>query len=199
VEGSGLGVVLNTGSDTLMGQVALLANKSHLKRTILQREILRFTTVIAVLAVFTAISCMILWATWLRVQYPNFLNLSNMLATDMGVIVSFVPEGFPIGKHSLFDLRGVLTYHPVSSLRAAVTLILTIIARKMKSQQILVKSLTIVETLGCVNVVCSDKTGTLTTNKMTVVKARILSIIHTTTTTTTTTTTCSLNSSKSLF
>jgi len=48
----------------------------------------------------------------------------------------------------------------------AVTLVLTVIARRMKDQKVLVKSLPIVETLGCVNVICSDKTGTLTTNQM---------------------------------
>ena len=68
VEGMGLGVVLHTGGNTLMGQVATLANKSHLKRTILQREILRFTTIIACLAIVTAIFCMIIWAAWLRID-----------------------------------------------------------------------------------------------------------------------------------
>lgn len=62
----------------------------------------------------------------------------------MGCVVAFIPEGMPI----------------------AVAMTLMMIAKRMKQNHILPKALTTVETLGCVNVICSDKTGTLTQNKM---------------------------------
>jgi len=57
----------------------------------------------------------------------------------------------------------------------AVTMSLTIIARAMKKQKVLCKGLSTVETLGCINVLCSDKTGTITENRMTVTSASISS------------------------
>ena len=118
MEGTGTGVVFETGDHTLMGQIAKMANSGRIKSTILQKEILKFTLIIAPLAIITGIICMIVWGTWLRVsvsplsflsfasnneitphlQYPKFLNISNMLSTDTGIIVAFVPCGFPIGK-----------------------------------------------------------------------------------------------------
>src|SRR5579859_435865 len=62
-----------------------------------------------------------------------------------------------------------------SGLRMAVTMSLTIIARAMKKEKVLCKGLSTVETLGCINVLCSDKTGTLTENRMTVTSASISS------------------------
>jgi sodium/potassium-transporting ATPase subunit alpha len=65
----------------------------------------------------------------------------------MSLVVAFIPEGMPI----------------------AVALTLSLVARRMRDARILPKSLSVVETLGCVNVVCSDKTGTLTENRMSIV------------------------------
>jgi sodium/potassium-transporting ATPase subunit alpha len=72
-----------------------------------------------------------------------------MITTCVGVIVGFLPDGLPV----------------------CITLTLTIIARKMFKNNILVKHLPTVENLGCVDVIASDKTGTLTQNKMSVVRA----------------------------
>lgn len=73
------------------------------------------------------------WATWLRVTYPGFLNLSGMLVNAISVIVAFVPEGMPV----------------------CVTLCLTLIAKRSFRQKILCKTLPVVETLGCVSIICS--------------------------------------------
>jgi sodium/potassium-transporting ATPase subunit alpha len=70
---------------------------------------------------------------WLRVDYPGFLNFSGMLVNAIGVIVAFVPEGMPV----------------------AVTLCLTLIAKRSYRQKILCKTLPVVETLGCVSIICS--------------------------------------------
>lgn len=86
------------------------------------------------------------WIGWLRADHKGFLSLIAMLNNVMGCVVAFIPEGMPVG----------------------VALTLMMIARRMKSASVLPKGLSTVETLGCVNVICSDKTGTLTENKMTV-------------------------------
>ncbi|KAL7750759.1 hypothetical protein RI367_003716 [Sorochytrium milnesiophthora] len=145
-EGRGMGVVVRTADRTMMGRVAGLTNQSHIKQTVLQREVQRFVYAIAALSITTAVLCYIWWVAFLNRKHNGFLSLANFMSDDMGIIVAFVPEGLPI----------------------AFTLVLTIIARRMYVQRVLVKSLTTVETLGCVNVLCSDKTGTLTTNQMTV-------------------------------
>jgi sodium/potassium-transporting ATPase subunit alpha len=86
------------------------------------------------------------WVGWLRVKHKDFLSVVAILNNVMGCVVAFIPEGMPIG----------------------VALTLMMVARRMKSASVLPKGLSTVETLGCVNVICSDKTGTLTENKMTV-------------------------------
>ncbi|ORZ41564.1 hypothetical protein BCR44DRAFT_1423068 [Catenaria anguillulae PL171] len=148
-EGQGIGVVIATGDRTVMGQVASLASRTRVTQTTLQREIIRFSIVIGSLAISTALACFAWYMLALRNWYPTFLDLSTFLSTDMGVLVAFTPEGLPI----------------------AVTVVLTIVARRMFQQRVLVKNLSVVETLGCCSVLCSDKTGTLTTNQMVVSSA----------------------------
>ena len=144
LNGSAVGVVVSIGDKTLMGKIARLSLTDNNTKTTLQVEILRFVLIIATLSISVGAICIITWAAWLRVDYPGFLTLSNALIAVISVIVAFVPEGMPI----------------------AVTLCLTLIANRMKKNNVLCKVLTTVETLGSVNVLCSDKTGTLTENKM---------------------------------
>jgi sodium/potassium-transporting ATPase subunit alpha len=151
LNGSAVGVVVAIGDKTLMGKIARLSLADPNTRTTLQVEILRFVIIIAVLSVSVGVICLVTWAGWLRVDYPDFLTVSNALIAVISVIVAFVPEGMPI----------------------AVTLCLTLIANRMKKNNVLCKVLTTVETLGSVNVLCSDKTGTLTENKMFVSDASI--------------------------
>ncbi|CAO3600084.1 unnamed protein product [Absidia cylindrospora] len=144
LNGNGTGVVISIGDKTMMGKIARLSLDDPAKRTILQTEILRFVLIIASLSISVGLICLITWAAWLRVDYPDYLSVSNALIDVISVIVAFVPEGMPV----------------------AVTLCLTLIARRMQKANVLCKVLTTVETLGSVNVLCSDKTGTLTENKM---------------------------------
>ena len=101
----------------------------------------------------------IIWAAYLRVAHPGFYNTTQLLIGAMSVFVAVIPEGLPV----------------------SVTLSLTVIAKALGRNKVLCKSLTTVETLGSVNVLCSDKTGTLTQNKMFVQDASILDTGHTTT------------------
>ncbi|ORX74193.1 calcium ATPase transmembrane domain M-containing protein [Linderina pennispora] len=148
-QGSGTGVVIGTGDSTVMGRIAKMTASKKNEKTLLQIEITRFVLIVAALSLTIGTLLIVLWATWLRHSFPTFLSLSDALVNSAGVIVAFVPEGLPI----------------------CLTLTLTLVAKRMQRQNVLVKNLTTVETLGSVNVICSDKTGTLTQNQMTVVHA----------------------------
>jgi sodium/potassium-transporting ATPase subunit alpha len=145
VEGTGTGVVVAKGNDTMMGQIAKMTNTSA-KTTPIRKEIRLFMIIITVLALLTGTVCILSWAFWLRVDYPGFMSPAYMVVTVIGVIVAYIPEGLPI----------------------CVSLTFTVMAKKMFEQNILVKHLPTVETLGSVDIIASDKTGTLTQNSMSV-------------------------------
>jgi sodium/potassium-transporting ATPase subunit alpha len=138
--GSGIGVVIKTGQDTFMGRIADLASSAEASITTLQREIDHFIKLIAIIAISLGILFFILG---LIIKYPIITNFIFAL----GIIVANVPEG----------------------LMTTVTICLAITAKKMLKKNVLVKNLQSVETLGAITCICSDKTGTLTQNKMTVV------------------------------
>ena len=144
LNGSGVGVVLLTGARSVMGRIAHSTASVKEQPTLIQREISRFVMIIVAMTVFLALLILFTWTGWLRVNYPNFLTVPQMLVNVMACVVAFIPEGMPIG----------------------VAMTLMMVARRMKAVNILPKSLSTVETLGCVNVICSDKTGTLTQGNM---------------------------------
>ncbi|KAK4134266.1 calcium ATPase [Trichocladium antarcticum] len=144
VNGGGLGVVILTGARSVMGRIAAATAGVKEKPTLIQREISRFVRIIVCLTVCLALLILLTWVGWLRIQHPGFMDVVAMLNNVMGTVVAFIPEGMPIG----------------------VALTLMMVARRMKAVSILPKGLSTVETLGCVNVICSDKTGTLTKNEM---------------------------------
>ncbi|KAF8512185.1 sodium-potassium ATPase [Gautieria morchelliformis] len=142
--GSGKGVVVQTGDLTVFGRIATLTSQTSGRLTTLQREILRVVSFIASIAAVVAIFIVILWAAWLRRTFPNFINVPNLLTDVVSVVVGFLPTGLPI----------------------ALTMSMAKVADTLSKHKVLCKSLSIVETLGAVNVLCSDKTGTLTQNRM---------------------------------
>ncbi|KAF8774487.1 Sodium/potassium-transporting ATPase subunit like protein [Argiope bruennichi] len=139
VEGSGKGVVINTGDRTVMGRIANLASGLEMGDTPIAREIEHFIHIITGVAVFLGVAffiiAFILGYYWL-----------DAVIFLIGIIVANVPEG----------------------LLATVTVCLTLTAKRMASKNCLVKNLEAVETLGSTSTICSDKTGTLTQNRMTV-------------------------------
>ncbi|KAG6829256.1 hypothetical protein H0H92_005136 [Tricholoma furcatifolium] len=147
--GHAKGVVVLTGSRTVMGRISKLTSKTKIQPTLIQREISRFIRLIITFTVILALMILIVWIAWLHRDHRPYMNVVAMLNNVMGCVVAFIPEGMPI----------------------AVTLVLSLIARRMKAINVLPKSLSTVETLGCVTVICSDKTGTLTQNKMSVMSA----------------------------
>jgi len=145
-EGTGTGIVIATGDRTIFGEIARLAATQKPEQSTLHREIQRFVMVIVTLAVTTGLVALAGWYFWLHQDHPEFLKFEAQIVNCISLIVAFVPEGMPI----------------------CVTVTLALIAKDMSKNQVLVKNLATVETLGAVSVIASDKTGTLTENKMTV-------------------------------
>ena len=142
--GNAIGVVVLTGSRSVMGRIASMTAGVKQKATLIQREINRFVAIIVILTVCLALLILFTWLGWLHRDHPSYMSVVAMLNNVMGCVVAFIPEGVPV----------------------AVALTLMMIAKRMKKTNILPKGLSTVETLGCVNVLCSDKTGTLTQNRM---------------------------------
>ncbi|KAG0326202.1 hypothetical protein BGZ99_009909 [Dissophora globulifera] len=152
VQGSCVGVVVLKGNETLMGRINKLTTGRKPKTTIIQREITRFVRIIITMTVLLILIITIVWLAWLHRVYPDFMSVAVLLVTLMGCVIAFIPEGVPV----------------------CISLTLLMIARRMRENNILPKALSTVETLGCVNIICSDKTGTLTENKMHVTNVAFL-------------------------
>lgn len=157
VGGTGMGIVVQAGDKTVFGRISKLSQGKKEGKTTLEVEILSFVKIIVGLALATCVIVIILWGAWLRKSHPAWINTSLLIVDVVSVCVAFVPEGLPM----------------------AVTISLTIIANKMRKSNILCKSLSTVETLGAVNIICSDKTGTLTMNQMFVVTSAVGQAVYT--------------------
>jgi sodium/potassium-transporting ATPase subunit alpha len=139
LEGEGLGIVIATGNETVLGKTAKLALNTTVELTVLQKEIKQFVQRISVIGVSIGIIVLV-------ISIATGVKWLDSIVFGVGSIVAIVPEG----------------------LQLTVTLALTLTAGRMARNHVLVKKLAIVETLGCTSVICSDKTGTLTQNNMTV-------------------------------
>jgi len=139
VEGTARGFVVNTGDRTVMGRIAGLAAGLETGDTPIAREIAHFIHLITGVAVFLGVSFFI-------IAFILGYHWLDAVIFLIGIIVANVPEG----------------------LLATVTVCLTLTAKRMASKNCLVKNLEAVETLGSTSTICSDKTGTLTQNRMTV-------------------------------
>ncbi|KAI1314386.1 hypothetical protein EDD11_002212 [Mortierella claussenii] len=145
VNGEGYGLVIRTGDNTVLGQIAGLTAGEGSGKSPLTREIDDFVKIIASIAIITAVVFFLIgYFAVYRSQGSS--GISSTLNFAIGVFVAWVPEGLP----------------------ATVTMLLTIAAKRMASQNVLVKDLTGVETLGAITLLATDKTGTLTRNQMTV-------------------------------
>jgi Ca2+-transporting ATPase len=139
-QGRGLALVVETGMQTELGKIADLIQQSGSDETPLQKRLDQLGKNLAIIGVLIAILIAVLGL--LRGD-----ELRHMLLTAVSVAVAIVPEGLP----------------------AVVTITLALGAQRMLAKNALIRKLPAVETLGSVTVICSDKTGTLTENRMTVV------------------------------
>ncbi len=140
-------VVTAVGKDTEFGQIAGELSSVQQSTTPLQEKLDRMGKMIAVLGIIAAVVVLGIQIWQMRADL-NFNTVSEAFITSIVLIVAAVPEGLPT--------------------IVAVSLALNVI--KMTRENALVKKLVACETIGCVNIICSDKTGTLTENKMTVRK-----------------------------
>ncbi|XP_068936941.1 potassium-transporting ATPase alpha chain 2 [Petaurus breviceps papuanus] len=139
LEGTATGMVINTGDRTIIGRIASLASGVGNEKTPIATEIEHFVHIVAGVAVSIGVVFFIIAVS---MKYPVLESVIFLI----GIIVANVPEG----------------------LLAAVTVSLSLTAKRMAKKNCLVKNLEAVETLGSTSIICSDKTGTLTQNRMTV-------------------------------
>ncbi len=140
--GTATAVVTATGMDTEMGKIANLLDNEAEGQTPLQQKLAQLGKYLGILALA---ACGVIFAVGLA----NGIPVMEIFMTAVSLAVSAIPEGLP----------------------AIVTIVLSIGVQRMVERNALIRRLPAVETLGSASIICSDKTGTLTQNRMTLVKA----------------------------
>ncbi|WP_010530482.1 calcium-translocating P-type ATPase, SERCA-type [Lentibacillus jeotgali] len=137
--GSGTGIVVGTGMNTVMGQIASLMVKTEKTTTPLEHKLAELGKIL--IAVALLLTALVVLAGVYQ-GHPVY----NMFLAGVSLAVAAIPEGLP----------------------AIVTVALSLGVQRMIRKKAIVRKLSAVETLGCASVICSDKTGTMTENQMTV-------------------------------
>ncbi|SES73677.1 calcium-transporting P-type ATPase, PMR1-type [Anaerobranca gottschalkii] len=140
-KGRGTGVVIATGMNTAMGKIARMIQKAENEPTPLQKRLAQLGKVLVSICLVVSVMVVLL-GIWRGEE------IYKMFLAGVSLAVAAIPEGLP----------------------AIVTVCLAIGVQRMLKRRAIVRKLPAVETLGCATVICSDKTGTLTQNKMTVEK-----------------------------
>ena len=151
VYGRGEGVVIATGMKTEIGRIASMLSGEEEEMTPLQKKLAGLSKFLGYLTVGIVILMLVVKIIWALAQHNIASEWSNALLESVALAVAAIPEG----------------------LTAVVTIVLALGVGKMVKVNTIVRRLASVETLGAVSVICSDKTGTLTQNKMTVVEAYV--------------------------
>lgn len=149
VYGRGEGVVIGTGKNTEIGRIASLLSGEDDEQTPLQKKLAGLSKFLGYLTIGIVVLMLAVSLTYDAIRGTIAAQWSNDLLDAVALAVAAIPEGLP----------------------AVVTIVLAMGMQKMIKVNTIVRRLASVETLGAVSVICSDKTGTLTQNKMTVVAA----------------------------
>ncbi|XZK28454.1 calcium-transporting P-type ATPase, PMR1-type [Clostridium perfringens] len=137
--GRGVGVVVDTGMNTEIGKIAKMIEQEENDETPLQKKLSELGKILGFLAVGICILIFI-------ISFFQGRDLLEMFLTSISLAVAAIPEGLP----------------------AIVAIVLALGVQRMVKKNAIIRKLPAVETLGSVSIICSDKTGTLTQNKMTV-------------------------------
>ena len=141
VSGRGKAIVTEIGMNTKIGQIANMIIEDEAPETPIQKKLGEVGKILGIV-------CLVICAIIFIIGIIKKIEPVEMFMTSVGLAVAAIPEGLP----------------------AIVTIMLSIGVTKMAKKNAIIRKLPAVETLGSSNVICSDKTGTLTQNKMTVVK-----------------------------
>lgn len=160
-----MGIVILIGDSTIFGRIAKLTSKPPAGPTALQKDIRRLVMVSVGTAVVISVIVAVVWSSWLRKDHPEFLTTSGLIVAIVSVSVALIPEG---------NIPSSVISANFSGLPITVTVSLTLAAMTLKRRKVLCKSLSTLETLGSINVLCADKTGTITENRMAVKNAAIM-------------------------
>ena len=143
VNGHGEAIVVETGMNTRVGKIAGMIIEDESPETPIQKKLAEVGKILAIACI---IICVLIFVIGIFKKIP----IVEMFMTSVGLAVAAIPEGLP----------------------AIVTIMLSIGVTKMAKKNSIIRKLPAVETLGSSSVICSDKTGTLTQNKMTVTEVR---------------------------
>ena len=149
--GRGTAVVTATGMETEMGKIASALSLAEDEKTPLQKKLAALSTTLTKLvlgiSLFVFVFGVVRNLVFVKTDVPVFNMMLDTFIIAVALAVAAIPEGLP----------------------AVTTIILSIGVTSMSKRNALIRKLTAVETLGCTQIICSDKTGTLTQNRMTVV------------------------------
>lgn len=139
--GTGVGVVITTGMNTEVGKIANMLENTDELETPLKKKLEAVGKMLSIVGIIVSILIFIIGFVYGK-------DVISLLMISISLAISVIPEGLP----------------------ATATIVMALGVQRMASKNALVKKLPAVETLGSASVICTDKTGTLTQNKMTVVK-----------------------------
>ncbi|MBQ9781361.1 MAG: calcium-translocating P-type ATPase, PMCA-type [Clostridia bacterium] len=143
--GTAVAVVTGTGMNTEMGKIAGLLDDAGDTQTPLQKKLAELGKYLGIVALA---ACAVIFVVGM---FSDTMEIKDVFMTAVSLAVSAIPEGLP----------------------AIVTIVLSIGVQRMVKKNALIRRLPAVETLGSASIICSDKTGTLTQNRMTLVKAYV--------------------------
>lgn len=139
--GNGKGIVVAVGKETELGKIAKILNVQVKEKTPLEKNIDKIGKVLTI-AILIIVSVVFL----IQVLFNKNISVMQALLTAVALAVAAIPESLP----------------------AVITIIMALGVQRLARKNAIIKKLSAVETLGCCNVICSDKTGTLTKNEMSV-------------------------------